>query len=185
MGMYGLFLLRILRGRAARAGLHSFCMMIRRIGYCFPCRERCIVLRCCHVARCTSGARRHGGFARRVGLLAGSSRRSLRECACHLFGGRLYGIVLCRGCLRGNGFLTGYRIRAALLRRRTMMIAVCVRRCIDIGRIAASARAGRCAWLGIPAAATRLTTVPADGMRCIGYQRAHNHHRHCAGETAA
>lgn len=33
LGMYGLLLLRILRGRAARAGLHSSCMMIRRIGY--------------------------------------------------------------------------------------------------------------------------------------------------------
>ena len=80
LGMYGLLLLRILRGRAAHDGLRSSCMMIRRIGRCFSCRRRC------HMARRTSGAGRHGGFARGVRLLSGSSRRGLRECARHLFG---------------------------------------------------------------------------------------------------
>ena len=183
--MYGLFLLRILHDRAAHDRLRSSCGMIRRTGRGFCCRGRCIALWRCHMTLRASGAGRHGCFPRGVGLLASSGRRSLRECTCHLFCGGLYSIRLRRGSLHGNRFLTGCRACAALLRRRTMMIAVCVRRCIDIGRIAASARAGRCAWLGIPAAATRLTTVPADGMRCIGYQRAHNHHRHRAGEPAA
>ena len=44
LGMYGLFLLRILHDRAAHDGLHGFCMMIRRIGRCFSCRGRCIAL---------------------------------------------------------------------------------------------------------------------------------------------
>ena len=168
--MYGLFLLCILRDCAAHGGLRSILMMIQRIGCCFSCRGRCMVFRCCHVARCTSGAGRHGCFSRGVRLLAGSCRRSLRECACRLFGGSLYSIRLCRRSLRGNSFLTGYGIRAALLRRRAMMIAVCVRGRVDIGSAAAaSARAGRCIRLRISAAAARLMAIPADGMRCIGH----------------
>ena len=172
LGMYGLFLLRILRDRAAHDGLRSSCGMIRRTGRGFGCRGRCMVLRRCHVARCTSGAGRHSSFVRRVGLLAISGRRSLRECARHLFGGGLYGICLCSRSLRGNRFLTGCRIRAVLLRRRAMMIAVCVRGRIDIGSAASTARArsGRCIRLGISAAAARLIAVPADGMRRIGQQ---------------
>ena len=186
LGMYGLLLLHILRSCAARAGLHSSYMMIRRTGRCFSCRGHCIVLWRCHMSRRTSGAGRHGCFPRRIRLLAICGRCCLRKCTCHLFGGRLHGIRLCRRSLRGNRFLTGYGIRAILLCGCAMMIAVCVRRCIDIGRIAAaSAWAGRCAWLGISAAAARLTAVPADGMRCIGYKRAHDHHRHCTGEAAA
>ena len=171
MGMYGLFLLRILRARAARARLHSSCMMIRRIGCCFSCRGRCIALWRCHMPRRTSGAGRHGGFARGVRLLAISGRRSLRECARYLFGGRLHSIRLCRRSLCGNRFLPGYGIRAILLCRRAMMIAVCIRGRVDIGSAAssASARASRCAWLGFPAAAARLIAVPAEGMRCIGH----------------
>ena len=169
--MYGLFLLRILRDRAAHDRLRSSCGTIRRTGRGFCCRGRCMVLRRCHVARCTSGAGRHSSFARRVGLLAGASRRGLWECARHLFGGGLYGIRLCSRSLRGNRFLTGCRIRAVLLRRRAMMIAVCVRGRIDIGSAASTARArsGRCIRLGISAAAARLIAVPADGMRCIGH----------------
>ena len=170
-GMYVLFLLRILRGRAAHDGLRSIRMMIRRTGRGFCCRGRCMVLRSCHMARCTSGAGRHGGFARGVRLLSGASRRGLRECARHLFGGGLYGIRLCSNRLSRNRFLIECRIRAVLLRRRAMMIAVCVRGCIDIGSAAstASARAGWCVRLGISAAAARLIAVPADGMRCIGH----------------
>lgn len=169
--MYGLFLLRILRGRAARAGLHRSCGMIRRTGRCFSCRGRCIGLWHRHMARCTSGAGRHGGFARGVRLLSGSSRRGLRECTRHLFGGGLYGIRLCSNRLSRNRFLIECRIRAVLLRRRAMMIAVCVRGRIDIGSAASAARArsGRCIRLGISAAAARLIAVPADGMRCIGH----------------
>ena len=165
LGMYGLFLLRILRGRAAHDGLRSIRTMIRRIGRCFSCRRRC------HMTRRTSGAGRHGCFPCGVWLLASSGRRSLRECARHLFGSSLYSIRLCRRSLRGNSFLTGYGIRAALLRRRAMMIAVCVRGRIDIGSAAstASTRPGRCVRLGISAAAARLIAVPAEGMRCIGH----------------
>ena len=165
LGMYGLFLLRILRDRAAHDGLRSIRTMIRRIGRCFSCRRRC------HMARRTSGAGRHSSFARRVGLLAGASRRGLRECAHHLFDGGLYGIRLCSNRLSRNRFLIECRIRAVLLRRRAMMIAVCVRGRIDIGSAARAARArsGRCIRLGISAAAARLIAVPADGMRCIGH----------------
>ena len=165
LGMYGLFLLRILRSCAARDGLRCSCGMIWRAWRCFSCRGRC------HMTRCTSGAGRHGGFARGVRLLAGSSRRGLRECARHLFGGGLYGIRLCSNRLSRNRFLIEGRIRAVLLRRRAMMIAVCVRGRIDIGSAASTARArsGRCIRLGISAAAARLIAVPADGMRCIGH----------------
>ena len=165
LGMYGLFLLRILRGRAAHDGLRSIRTMIRRIGRCFSCRRRC------YMTRCTSGAGRHGGFARGVGLLAGASRRGLWECARHLFGGGLYGIRLCSNRLSRNRFLIECRIRAVLLRRRAMMIAVCVRGRIDIGSAARAARArsGRCIRLGLSAAAARLMAIPADGMRCIGH----------------
>ena len=185
--MYGLFLLHILRDPAICGRLHSSCMMIRRAWRCFSCRGRCIVLRCCHMSRCTSGAGRHGCFPRGVRLLAGSGRRSLRECARHLFGGRLHGIRLCRRSLCGNRFLTGYGIRAVLLRRRATMIAVCIRRRIDIGSAAstASARSSRRALLWVSAAAARLAIVPADGMRRIGHQRTNDHHRHCAREAAA
>lgn len=167
--------------------LRSSCGTIRRTGRGFCCRGRCMVLRRCHVARCTSGAGRHGGFARGVGLLADSDRRGLRECARHLFGGGLYGIRLCSNRLSRNRFLRRCRIRAVLLRRRAMMIAVCVRGRIDIGSAASTARArsGRCIRLGISAAAARLIAVPADGMRCIGHQRTNDHHRHCTGEAAA
>ena len=186
LGMYGLFLLRILRSRAARAGLRSSCVMIRRAWRCFSCRGCCIVLWRCHMARCASGAGWYGCFSRGVWLLASSCRRSLRKCACHLFGGSLYSIRLCRRSLRGNRFLTGCRACAALLRRRAMMIAVCIRRRIDIGRIAAaSVRASWYARLGFSAAAARLMAIFADGMRRIGYQRTNDHHRHCAGEAAA
>ena len=169
--MYGLFLLRILRDRAAHDGLRSSCAMIRRAWCCFFCRGRGIVLRCCHMSRRTSGAGRYGGFARGVRLLAGASRRSLRECASHFFGGGLYGIRLCSNRLSRNRFLIECRIRAVLLRRCAMMIAVCVRGRIDIGSAAstASARPGRCIRLGISAAAARLIAIPADGMRCIGH----------------
>lgn len=165
LGMYGLFLLRILRGRAAHDGLRSIRTMIRRIGRCFSCRWRC------HMTRCTSGAGRHSSFVRRVRLLSDASRRGLRECARHLFGGRLYGIRLCSNRLSRNRFLIECRIRAVLLRRRAMMIAVCVRGRIDIGSAASAARArsGWCIRLGISAAAARLIAVPADGMRCIGH----------------
>ena len=184
--MYGLLLLRILRGSAARAGLHSSCVMIRRAWRCLFCRGRCMVLWCCHMTRCTSGAGRYGCFSRGVGLLAISGRRSLRECARHLFGGSLYSIRLRRGSLCGNRFLTGCRASAALLRRCAMMIAVRVRGCVDTGCVAAtSARAGRCVRLGISAAAALAATVPADGMCRIGHQRTNDHHRHCAGEAAA
>ena len=185
--MYGLFLLRILHDRAAHDGLRSSCGMIRRTGRGFGCRRRCMVLRRCHMARRTSGAGRHGGFARGVRLLSGSSRRGLWECARHLFGGGLYGIRLCSNRLSRNRFLIECRIRAVLLRRRAMMIAVCVRGRIDIGSAASTARArsGRCIRLGISAAAARLIAVPAEGMRCIGHQRTNDHHRHCAGEAAA
>ena len=171
LGMYGLLLLRVLRARAVHDGLHGFCMMIRRTGRGFCCRGRCMVLRRCHVARCTSGAGRHGGFARGVGLLADSGRRGLRECARHLFGGGLYGIRLCSNRLSRSRFLIECRIRAVLLRRRAMMIAVCVRGRIDIGSAARAARArsGRCIWLWIPAAAALAAAVPADGMCCIGH----------------
>ena len=171
LGMYGLFLLRILRGRASHDGLRSSCGTIRRAGRGFSCRGRCMVLRRCHVARCTSGAGRHSSFARRVGLLAGASRRGLWECARHLFGGGLYGIRLCSNRLSRNRFLIECRIRAVLLRRRAMMIAVCVRGRIDIGSAARAARArsGRCIRLGISAAAARLIAVPADGMCRIGH----------------
>ena len=187
LGMYGLFLLRILRDRAAHDRLRSSCGTIRRTGRGFCCRGRCMVLRRCHVARCTSGAGRHGGFARGVRLLSGSSRRGLWECARHLFGGGLYGIRLCSNRLSRNRFLIECRIRAVLLRRRAMMIAVCVRGRIDIGSAASTARArsGRCIRLGISAAAARLIAVPADGMCRIGHQRTNDHHRHRAGEAAA
>ena len=110
-----------------------------------------------------------------------SGRRSLREYACHLLGGGLYSIRLHR-----SRFLRRCRIRAALLCRRAMMIAVCIRRGIDIGRIAAArARAGRRIRLRIPAAAALLTTVPAEGMCRIGHQRTNDHHRHRAGEAVA
>ena len=185
--MYGLFLLRILRDRAAHDRLRSSCGTIRRTGRGFCCRGRCMVLRRCHVARCTSGAGRHSSFARRVGLLAGASRRGLWECARHLFGGGLYGIRLCSNCLSRNRFLIECRIRAVLLRRRAMMIAVCVRGRIDIrsAASAACARSSRCIRLGISAAAARLIAVPADGMCRIGHQRTNDHHRHRAGEAAA
>ena len=165
LGMYGLFLLRILRDRAAPDGLRSIRTMIRRIGRCFSCRRRC------HMARRTSGAGRHGCFPRGVRLLASSGRCSLRECTRHLFCGSLYSIRLCRRSLRGNRILRRCKIRTALLRRRAMMIAVCVRGRIDIGSAARAARArsGRCIRLGISAAAARLIAVPADGMRCIGH----------------
>ena len=187
LGMYGLFLLRILRGRAAHDGLRSIRTMIRRTGRGFCCRGRCMVLRRCHMTRRTSGAGRHGCFPCGVWLLASSGRRSLRECARHLFGGGLYGIRLCSNRLSRNRFLIECRIRAALQRRRAMMIAVCVRGCIDIGSAAstASARPGRGIRLGISAAAARMIAVPADGMRCIGHQRTNDHHRHCAGESTA
>ena len=179
--MYGLFLLRILHDRAAHDRLRSSCGTIRRTGRGFCCRGRCMVLRRCHVARCTSGAGRYGGFSRGIRLFAISGRRSLREYACHLLGGGLCSIRLHR-----SRFLRRCRIRAALLCRRAMMIAVCIRRGIDIGRIAAaSARAGRRIRLRIPAAAALLTTVPADGMRRIGHQRTNDHHRHRSGEAAA
>ena len=170
--MYRLFLLHILRGRAARAGLHRSCGMIRRIGCCFSCRGRCTVLWRCHMTRRTSGARRHRCLSRGVGLFAICWRYCLRKSACHLFSGSLCSIRLCRSSLRGNSFLTGYGIRAVLLRRRAMMIAVCVRGRIDIGSAASTARArsGRCIRLGISAAAARLIAVPADGMRRIGQQ---------------
>ena len=100
LGIYGLLLLRVLRARAAHDRLRSSCGTIRRTGRGFCCRGRCMVLRSCHMARCTAGAGRHGGFARGVGLLAGASRRGLRECARHLFCGRLYSIRLCRRSLR-------------------------------------------------------------------------------------
>ena len=77
LGMYGLFLLRILRARAAHDGLRSIRTMIRRIGRCFSCRRRC------HMTRRTSGAGRYGGFPCGVWLLASSGRRCLRECARH------------------------------------------------------------------------------------------------------
>ena len=171
LGMYGLLLLRVLRARAVHDGLRSIRTMIRRTGRGFCCRGRCMVLRSCHMARCTSGAGRHGGFARGVRLLSGASRRGLRECARHLFGGGLYGIRLCSNRLSRNRFLIECRIRAVLLRRRAMMIAVCVRGRIDIGSAASTARArsGRCIRLGISAAAARLIAVPAEGMRCIGH----------------
>ena len=121
LGMYGLFLLRVLRDRAAHDRLRSSCGMIRRTGRGFGCRGRCMVLRRCHVARCTSGAGRYGGFSRGIRLFAISGRRSLREYACHLLGGGLYSIRLHR-----SRFLRRCRIRAVLLRRRAMMIAVCV-----------------------------------------------------------
>lgn len=187
LGMYGLFLLRILRARAAHDRLRSSCGTIRCTGRGFCCRGRCMVLRRCHVARCTSGAGRHGCFPRGVGLLAGASRRGLWECARHLFGGGLYGIRLCSNRLSRNRFLIECRIRAVLLRRRAMMIAVCVRGRIDIGSAARAARArsGRCIRLGLSAAAARLMAIPADGMRRIGHQRTYDHHRHCAREAAA
>lgn len=94
LGMYGLFLLRILRDRAAHDRLHRSCGMIRRTGCGFSCRGRCIVLWRCHMTRRTSGAGRYGCFACRIGLLAICGRRCLRKCARHLFGGGLYGIVL-------------------------------------------------------------------------------------------
>ena len=180
--MYGLFLLRILHDRAAHDRLRSSCGTIRRTGRGFCCRGRCMVLRRCHVAWCTSGAGRYGGFSRGIRLFAISDRRSLREYACHLLGGGLYSIRLHR-----SRVLRRCRIRAALLCRRAMMIAVCVRGCIDIGSAARAARArsGRCIRLGISAAAARLIAVPAEGMRCIGQQRTHDHHCHCAGEAAA
>ena len=182
-----LFLLRILHDRAAHDRLRNSCGMIRRAGRGFCCCGRSFVLWRCYMTRCTSGAGRHGGFARRVGLLAGASRRGLRECARHLFGGGLYGIRLCSNRLSRNRFLIECRIRAVLLRRRAMMIAVCVRGRIDIGSAAraASARSGRCIRLGISAAAARLIAVPADGMCRIGHQRTYDHHRHCAREAAA
>ena len=184
--MYGLLLLRILRGRAARAGLHSSCVMIRRSGCGLSCRRCRLLLWRFGMSRRTSGAGRHGCFPCGVWLLASTGRRSLRECARHLFGGSPYGIRLCRRSLRGNRILRRCRIRAALLRRCAMMIAICIRGRIDIGRIAAaSARAGRRIRLRIPAAAALLTTVPADGMRRIGHQRTNDHHRHRAGEAAA
>lgn len=171
LGMYGLFLLRILRDRAVHDGLRSIRTMIRRTGRGFCCRGRCIGLWHRHMTRRTSGAGRHGGFARGVRLLSGASRRGLRECARHLFGGGLYGIRLCSNRLSRNRFLIECRIRAVLLRRRAMMIAVCVRGRIDIGSAARAARArsGRCIRLGISAAAARLIAVPAEGMRCIGH----------------
>ena len=169
--MYGLFLLRILHDRAAHDRLRSSCGMIRRTGRCFSCRGCCIVLWRRHMTRRTSCAGRHSCFPRGVRLLAISGRRGLRECARHLFGGGLYGIRLCSNRLSRNRFLIECRIRAVLLRRRAMMIAVCVRGRIDIGSAAraASARSGRCIRLGISAAAARLIAVPADGMRCIGH----------------
>ena len=185
--MYGLFLLRIVHDRAAHDRLRSSCGMIRRAGRGFCCCGRSFVLWRCYMTRCTSGAGRHGGFARGVGLLAGASRRGLRECARHLFGGGLYGIRLCSNRLSRNRFLIECRIRAVLLRRRAMMIAVCVRGRIDIrsAASAACARSSRCIRLGISAAAARLIAVPADGMRRIGHQRTNDHHRHCTGEAAA
>ena len=187
LGMYGLFLLRILRDRAVRAGLHSSCVMIRCAWRCFSCRGCCMVLWRCHMTRRTSGARRHRCLSRGVGLFAICWRYCLRKSACHLFSGSLCSIRLCRSSLRGNSFLTGYGIRAALLRRRAAMIPVCIRGRIDIGSAAstASARPGRCTLLWVSAAAARLTTIFADGMRRIGHQRTHDHHRHCAREAAA
>ena len=182
LGMYGFFLLRILRDRAVRAGLHSSCMMIRRIGRCFFCRGCCMVLWRCHMPRRTPCTGWHRCLSRGIRLPAIYRRYCLRKSARHLFCGGL-----CSIRLRGNSFLTGYWIRTALLRRRAAMIAVCIRGRIDIGSAAstASPRAGRCARLGIPAAAARLATVPADGMRRIGHQRTNDHHRHRAGEAAA
>ena len=82
--MYGLFLLRILRDRAAHDRLHGFCMMIRRTGRGFSCRRRC------HMALRTSGAGRYGCFPRGVGLFTICGRRCLRKCTGHLFGGGLF-----------------------------------------------------------------------------------------------
>lgn len=171
LGMYGLLLLRVLRARAAHDRLRSSCGTIWRTGRGFCCCGRSFVLWRCYMTRCTSGAGRHGGLARGVRLLSGSSRRGLRECARHLFGGGLYGIRLCSNRLSRNRFLIECRIRAVLLRRRAMMIAVCVRGRIDIGSAASAARArsGRCIRLGISAAAARLIAVPADGMCRIGH----------------
>ena len=170
LGMHGLLLLRILCDYAAHGRLYRSCVMIWCAWRRFSCRGRYMLLRRCHMPRCTSGAGRHGCFPRGVRLHAISCRRGLRECARHLFGGSLYGIRLCRRSLRGNRILRRCRIRTALLRRRAMMIAVRIRGRVDIGHIAAaSARAGRCVRLWIPAAAARLTAVPADGMRCIGH----------------
>ena len=120
--MYGLFLLRVLRARAAHDRLRSSCGMIRRAGRGFCCCGRSFVLWRCYMTRCTSGTGRHSSFARRVGLFAGASRRGLWECARHLFGGSLYSIRLCRRSLRGNRILRRCKIRTALLRRRAMMI---------------------------------------------------------------
>lgn len=169
--MYGLFLLHILHDRAAHDRLRSSCGTIRRTGRGFCCRGRCMVLWRCHMTRRTSGARRHRCLSRGVGLFAICWRYCLRKSACHLFSGSLCSIRLCRSSLRGNSFLTGYGIRAALLRRRAAMIPVCIRGRIDIGSAASTARArsGRCIRLGISAAAARLIAVPADGMRCIGH----------------
>ena len=80
LGMYVLFLLRILRDCTTHGRLHSSCVMIRRTGCCFSCRGRCIVLRSGHMPRCTSGAGRHSSFACGIRLFAGSSGRSLRKC---------------------------------------------------------------------------------------------------------
>ena len=169
--MYGLFLLRILHDRAAHDRLRSSCVMIRCAWRCFSCRGCCMVLWRCHMTRRTSGARRHRCLSRGVGLFAICGRYCLRKSACHLFSGSLCSIRLCRSSLRGNSFLTGYGIRAALLRRRAAMIPVCIRGRIDIGSAASTARArsGRCIRLGISAAAARLIAVSADGMRCIGH----------------
>ena len=95
LGMYGLLLLRVLRARAAHDRLRSSCGMIRRAGRGFCCCGRSFVLWRCYMTRCTSGAGRHGGFARGVRLLSGASRRGLRECARHLFGGGLYATATC------------------------------------------------------------------------------------------
>ena len=187
LGMYGLFLLRILRDRAVRAGLHSSCVMIRCAWRCFSCRGCCMVLWRCHMTRRTSGARRHRCLSRGVGLFAICWRHCSRKCARHLFGGRLYSICLCSIRLRGNRFSTGYGIRAALLRRRAAMIPVCIRGRIDIGSAAstASARPGRCVRFWISAAAARLMAIPAYGMRRIRHQRTNDYHRHRAREAAA
>ena len=80
LGMYGLFLLRILHDCAAHDGLRSSCGMIRRTGRGFGCRGRCMVLRRCHMPRSTSCAGRHSSFACGIRLFAGSSGRSLRKC---------------------------------------------------------------------------------------------------------
>lgn len=187
LGMYGLFLLRILRSCAAHDGLRDSCLMIRRPGRSFSRRGFHMVLWRCNVPRRTPCAGRNGCFAGRVLPLADPGRCGLLERACCLFGGRLYGICLRCGGLRGNRFLSGYSACAGLLRRCAMMVGARVRSRSTARYTASSARARgvRRVRFRISAAAARLSTVFADGMRCIGHQRTDDHHRHCTGEAAA